>query len=366
MDFVAIDFETADRRTQAILSCGLVTINNGKIASKKHWLINPGNSPITTSEIHGITKEMVLGEPTFDVVWREIRPYIDGQLVLAHNAKSADINYLIKALDKNIDSIEIPAFEFFCAMEIARVLFPGEPSGLESLASRFQIDHQHHNALSDAMAAAKVVLAIFKQFRIEDQRHFLNQRDLVYPFSMNKSYLNQSNSRYVNVSHSQDQFGNIAFDERLIRDRCKDQAEFDRGQRVFDEGNVEIREIDDEYCKGEISGSGSKPYQTEIDYTLGKSKCDCQAWKNSRSPKFCKHCAALAMAWLAKGGPPENNLILSDELLDWILIASNSQSDEEILGVLQSFDDSEAWELINVLLQACPDRLIEIIRSLDS
>ena len=368
MDFIAIDFETADSETQVICSCGLVVVKQGVITDKKEWLINPGaDAAFDTSHWHGVTYEAVGDKPTFDRVWPEIMPYVEGQLVLAHNAKSADINYLIKALQNNTKPTEIPDFEFFCAMEIARKLIPAEPAGLDPLASRFQIEHEHHNALSDAMAAAQVVLAMYKEFEINDQRHFLDEHDLVYRFSMDRKYKNatpQSNYRLAEVSLSIGSSEISVFNELLILNKCKNEAEFDRGKKLFEKGKVEILDIDNKHCKGLIKGSGKKPYQIEIDHTLSKSKCDCPAWINSASPKFCKHCAALALAWLAKGGPPEKESVLNDELLDRLQIPNDFQTDEEILAMLQAFDGSEASEFINTLSELCPKPLIEIVRSL--
>jgi len=368
MDFVAIDFETADRKTQAICSCALVLVRNGEIKDTKEWLIKPSvETSFDNSNLHGITYETVMNKPTFDLVWPEIRSYIEGQLVLAHNAKSADINFLIKALENNTNSNEIPEFEFFCSMELAKKLLPGEKYGLKHLAQRFEIDFEHHDALSDATATVCLVLAMSKEHKIKDQRLFLDQHDLVYSFSMDRNYKNQkyqSNYRPVGVSLSIGSLGNSVFNETLILDHCKDEAEFDRGKQLFEKGKVEILEIDSEYCKGQIAGSRATPYQMEIDNTLGKSACDCKAWINSTSPKFCKHCAALALAWLAKGGPPQKKSVLNDELLDRLLIPNDSQTDEGILEMIHAFDESEAMEFIDILLESCPEQLIEVVRSL--
>lgn len=43
MDFVTIDFETANNDRASICSAGIAIINDGKIIGTKYWLIKPSD-----------------------------------------------------------------------------------------------------------------------------------------------------------------------------------------------------------------------------------------------------------------------------------------------------------------------------------
>jgi hypothetical protein len=78
-------------------------------------------------------------------------------------------------------------------------------------------------------------------------------------------------------------------------------AQVKDGRKIFQSGAV-LRP----WCAGmgihaEVKGSGSSPYRIDITFKDGGSKpstkCSCPAW---RSNPFCKHVAAVLLAWLQK------------------------------------------------------------------
>ena len=87
MDFVAIDFETANSHRDSVCSLGITVVKDNKIVEKRYWLIKPYPfrfDPINIS-IHGIREADVINEKEFDEVWPEIKPYLENKLVIAHN-----------------------------------------------------------------------------------------------------------------------------------------------------------------------------------------------------------------------------------------------------------------------------------------
>ena len=79
MNFIAIDFETANEKRNSPCSIGLVVIKNGQVVKKIHHLIKPRElrfMPINIG-IHGIRPAMVENEPEFDVIWDKIKHYFD-------------------------------------------------------------------------------------------------------------------------------------------------------------------------------------------------------------------------------------------------------------------------------------------------
>jgi DNA polymerase-3 subunit epsilon len=78
MNFVALDFETANNNRHSVCEVGLSFVENGEIINTRSWLVRPKDNyylPFNVS-IHGITPEDTLKELEFDVVWEEIRPLI--------------------------------------------------------------------------------------------------------------------------------------------------------------------------------------------------------------------------------------------------------------------------------------------------
>ena len=148
-NFTAIDFETAHGKRWSICQVGLVRVENGNIKEQFSFLIQPPNNFYLNMniKIHGITPEHTENAPTFDKVWKEVRPFIKNQIVVAHNGFSFDFNCLKQTLEYY--EIEIPNYKGYCTYKIF-----GE--SLASLCKKHKIKLKHHDALSDAMACAKL------------------------------------------------------------------------------------------------------------------------------------------------------------------------------------------------------------------
>ena len=87
MNFLAIDFETANEKRNSACSLGFAFVKNGNIHQSLSILIRPPElyfNPFNVS-LHGITEEDVCDRPTFEELWPQIKKVLDGQLVVAHN-----------------------------------------------------------------------------------------------------------------------------------------------------------------------------------------------------------------------------------------------------------------------------------------
>ena len=159
MNFVAIDFETANASRSSPCALGITVIKNGAIATSKHWLIRPHELRFDyfNIAIHGITPEMVRDESEFDALWPEIQPYLAQNPVVAHNA-AFDMSVLRKTLD--LYGLQYPATSYLCSVLLAKNTWPGLSSyRLDDLAGHLEFALTHHNAASDANGAAAIVLA---------------------------------------------------------------------------------------------------------------------------------------------------------------------------------------------------------------
>ncbi|HIU63882.1 MAG TPA: 3'-5' exonuclease [Candidatus Avacidaminococcus intestinavium] len=160
MNFVALDFETANNSKASVCSIGIVTVKNNKIADEYYSLVKPQDMLFDSNniQVHGITPGMVAAAPDFPAIWPEILARLDGQLVIAHYAKF-DINVLKAVLDAY--NIDYPAIQYMCSWLISKAAWPDLPTyRLDFLANKIGFEFKHHNALEDARACAELMLAI--------------------------------------------------------------------------------------------------------------------------------------------------------------------------------------------------------------
>ncbi len=167
MDFVAIDFETATSGANGICSMGICVVSDNKVIERKDFLIRP--EPFEFNEhnikIHNITPEMVIDKPTFKEYWKEIFPYLNDRIIVAHNA-SFDIGVLLKTLD--MYKLEFPNFSYLCTVKLSQKAYPELPSHkLNAMAEFLELRFSHHCANDDAYACAMLLLRIIKDFNIK-------------------------------------------------------------------------------------------------------------------------------------------------------------------------------------------------------
>lgn len=166
MDFVAIDFETANHHPSSACQLAAVVVQQSQVVREHRWLIRPPSgyfSPINIS-IHGIRPSDVLGSPTMAEVWPELLEILSGGLrvLLAHNARF-DVGVLLASLAAH--DVACPDFQFNCTRALARAAWPGRNRyGLKPLGHWLGIQFRHHDALEDARCCAKIALAIEREF----------------------------------------------------------------------------------------------------------------------------------------------------------------------------------------------------------
>lgn len=178
MDFVAIDFETATSLWTSICSIGICVVRNNKIVETKGMLFKP--VPFEFNDyniaIHGITPQMVWNKPTFCSCWKDIKPYLEGQTVVAHNA-SFDVGALKKTLVAA--GIPLPEFEYICTVKLSQKAYPDLPSHkLNALGEALKIKFSHHTAWDDAYACAEVLLHIIKDFGVNSIEEIQDKFDI--------------------------------------------------------------------------------------------------------------------------------------------------------------------------------------------
>lgn len=158
-DFVAIDFETANPEPTSICSVGCVKVEGGVIIDRFYRLVKPVPKYFyrNFTAIHGLTARDVADVGTFDTVWPELKAFIGELPLVAHNARF-DAGCLRATL--KYYGFEMPDNPFLCTLTKARCTIPRTlcaSFSLPSLADFLGIPFDnHHNALADAEACAKI------------------------------------------------------------------------------------------------------------------------------------------------------------------------------------------------------------------
>ncbi len=155
--FLALDFETANPKRDSACAVGLVRVENQKIVHQAVYLIRPPYADFAFTYIHGISYRDVLLEPTFQELWEKIRPLFEGvDFLAAHNAKF-DASVLRACCRRY--QIPFPTLPFQCTVQMARAQWRIFPTKLPDVCKYLNISLQHHEALSDALACARIVMA---------------------------------------------------------------------------------------------------------------------------------------------------------------------------------------------------------------
>jgi DNA polymerase-3 subunit epsilon len=164
MNYLAIDFETANKNRASPCALGLCLIENFNIIEDYYFLINPETEfdPFNT-RIHGITQNDVLNSPIFPEIWEEVKYLFKTCTIIAHNA-SFDISVLRHTLSRY--NIEIPFFNYICTLKASRKInLSVKNNKLSTLCKYFDIElNRHHNAKEDAIACAKLFLILNKNY----------------------------------------------------------------------------------------------------------------------------------------------------------------------------------------------------------
>lgn len=164
MKITCIDFETANPFWGSICAVGLAVIDGGKVVHTLNTLVKPHPQHAVFNRdnvrVHGIKPEMVENAPEFDVLYPQLKPYIENSLVAAHNT-DFDISCLRDVM--TLYGIKIPDFEYFCTCELSRKIWKGLLNyKLKTVSRHLDFKFKHHNAGEDSLASANIILKAFE------------------------------------------------------------------------------------------------------------------------------------------------------------------------------------------------------------
>ncbi|WP_165313145.1 exonuclease domain-containing protein [Rothia halotolerans] len=171
LDFVAIDFETANADKASVCQVGVVKVLGGEMASIQSWYVRPPTG-LTSFDpenigIHGIKPKDVLKA---GIEWAEsverLEKLCAGLPLIAHNA----------AFDRGVfeaacrmTGVETPSWRWEDTLKISREYLDLPNHKLPTVAEHLRLPRfMHHDAAADAQACALVTMGIA---RLVDATH---------------------------------------------------------------------------------------------------------------------------------------------------------------------------------------------------
>lgn len=179
MKFYSLDVETANSDQSTICQIGIGIWNDGMLVDTWSSYIDPQDFfHWKNTQIHGINSRMVQRKPTLPKVYPALRQMLENNIVVHHSP--FDRSALRKAFDKYwLEHFEV---QWLDSVQVARKTWTGLEGGynLANIANHLDIDFRHHDALEDAVACGKVVVAACRKLK-------LNVNDFITQSSMKKN-----------------------------------------------------------------------------------------------------------------------------------------------------------------------------------
>ncbi|TRD15397.1 3'-5' exonuclease [Palleronia caenipelagi] len=165
LSYVVFDTETTGldpQRDEIIQLAGARVLGQRLLRGEEFdQLVNPGRPiPPSSTEIHGITPEMVANAPELGSALAGFAEFTEDSVLVAHHA-AFDLAFLTRAKAQGLPAIDRPTL---CTARLSSKLFPhSDDHTLDTLARRLGVtipEEVRHTALGDSIATAEVFLKL--------------------------------------------------------------------------------------------------------------------------------------------------------------------------------------------------------------
>ena len=164
LSYTVFDTETTGlnpSQGDEIIQIGAARVVNNKLLKQECFeqLVDPKRSiPEATIPIHGISPDMVKGQPTIDQVLPAFHAFAQDTVLVAHNA-AFDMRFLQLKEHQTGQVFDHPVLD---TLLLSAVVHPNQDSHrLEALSERFNVPIVgRHTAMGDAMVTAEVFVKL--------------------------------------------------------------------------------------------------------------------------------------------------------------------------------------------------------------
>ena len=160
--FEAVDVETANSDRESICALGVVKVRDGVIVDRWKTLVNPEAEFLPRNvEVHGITPDEVAQAPTFPDVHKALLRRLESGIMVSHSPFDRTA---LRNASNRYDLPEVNV-DFVNSHTVAKRTWPKlrrKGFGLAPVSESLGIPLNHHDPLSDAEAAAQIVIRAWK------------------------------------------------------------------------------------------------------------------------------------------------------------------------------------------------------------
>ena len=158
MDFLALDFETANADFTSVCQVGAVLFRDGQPADTFISLVDPEDYfDAVNVSIHGIDEEAVRGAPKFGEVYAKLGLLMANRVVVSHT--SFDRSVMSQCEQRH--NLTRPDCKWLDSAMVVRRTWPRYARrgyGLGNVALELGIEFRHHDAAEDARAAGRILV----------------------------------------------------------------------------------------------------------------------------------------------------------------------------------------------------------------
>jgi DNA polymerase-3 subunit epsilon len=158
LDFLSIDFETANFDRGSVCSVGVTDVIDGKIVSTESWFVMPPTGlDFTNTYIHGIGPSHVMNAPSWEWTLERLVAIAGTRPLVAYSPFDKGV---YNAANK-LSNVAPGGLIFLDALALVRVHVELDGYRLSRVAEHFGIpDFAHHEAGADSRACAQITLRI--------------------------------------------------------------------------------------------------------------------------------------------------------------------------------------------------------------